>query len=144
MTAILNVTVPAAGTYAGPTWQVRVPAGAQPVMEAQANFTFGSGTASTLNTYLQTSFDGGVTWGECTSSTQFPTASARIAASVIQGAVAPAAVTDGTLAAGSANALFGPWWRVKYAVIGAYSASTLRVDAFSNVGIVPAGAGAFN
>jgi len=63
---------------------------------------------------------------------------------VIQGAVAPAAVTDGTLAAGTANALFGPCWRIKYTVVGAYSASTLRIDAFSNVGIVPAGANAFN
>jgi len=144
MTAILNVTVPAAGTYAGPTWQLRVPAGAQPVLEAQANFTFGSGAATTLNTYLQTSFDGGVTWCDVVSFTQFTTASARIAASVIQGAVAPAAATDGTLAAGSANTLFGPWWRVKYVVVGAYTASTLRIDAFSNVGIVPAGANAFN
>jgi len=144
MTAILNISVPAAGTYAGPTWQLRVPSGSQPVLEAQANFTFGSGTATTLNTYLQTSFDAGQTWCDVVSFTQFTTASARIAASVIQGAVAPAAVTDGALAAGTANALFGPWWRCKYVVVGAYSASTLRIDAFSNVGIVPAGANAFN
>src|SRR5262249_11913467 len=144
MTAILNVSVPAAGIYVGPLWQLREPAGAQPVIEVQANFTFGSGAATTLNTYLQTSFDGGVTWCDVVSFTQFTTASARIAASVIQGAVAPAAVTDGTLAAGTANALFGPWWRIKYTVVGAYSTSTLRVDAYSNVGLVPAGVNAFN
>src|SRR5215813_13207492 len=111
MTAILNVSVPAAGTYVGPLWQLREPAGAQPVIEVQANFTFGSGAATTLNTYLQTSFDGGLTWADVVSFTQFTTASARVGASVIQGAFASAAATDGTLAAASNNAgLFGPWW----------------------------------
>src|SRR5262245_44910645 len=145
MTAILNVNpVPAAGTYVSPLWQLREPAGAQPVIEAQAAFTFGSGAATTLNAYLQTSFDGGTNWCDVVSFTQFAVASARVGASVIQGAVAPVALTDGTLAAGTANALFGPWWRVKYVVVGTYTATTLRVDAYSNVGIVPAGANAFN
>jgi len=145
MTAILNVNpVPAAGTYTGPTYQLREPSGSNPVMEAQDTFTFGSGAATTLNVYVQTSFDGGLTWADVISFTQFTTASARIGASVIQGAVAPVALTDGTLAAGSANALFAPWWRAKYVIVGTYSASTLRVDAFANVGIVPAGVNAFN
>ena len=145
MTAILNVNpVPAAGTYVSPLWQLREPAGSQPVIEAQANFVFGSGAATTLNAYLQTSFDGGVNWCDVVSFTQFTTSSARVGASVIQGAVAPVALTDGTLAAGSANALFAPWWRAKYVIVGTYSASTLRVDAFANVGIVPAGVNAFN
>src|SRR5262245_21076237 len=133
MTAILNTTVPAAGTYTSSTFQVRVPAGAQPVMEAQETFTYGSGGTS-INVYLQTSFDGGANWCDVVSFAQLLLASQRAAASVVQGAVAPVAVTDGTLAAGSANALFGPWWRVKYTVVGAYSATTLRIDAFSNVG----------
>src|SRR5262249_25797713 len=146
MTAILNVNpVPAAGTYVSPLWQLREPAGSQPVIEAQANFVFGSGAATTLNAYLQTSFDGGVNWCDVVSFTQFTTSSARVGARLIQGAGAPVALTDGTLAAGSANALFGPWWRVKYVVVGTYGGgTTLRVDAFANVGIVPAGANAFN
>src|SRR5262249_3300202 len=145
MTAILNVSVPAAGTYVGSTFQLREPSGSNPVMEVQANFVFGSGAATTLNAYLQTSFDGGTNWADVVSFTQFTTASARVGAAVIQGAVVPVALTDGTLAAGSANALFGPWWRIKYVVVGTYGGgTTLRVDAFANVGIVPAGAGAFN
>src|SRR5262245_47659056 len=137
MTAILNVNpVPAAGTYVGPTYQLREPSGSNPVMEAQATFTFGSGAATTLNTYIQTSFDGGLTWADVISFTQFTTASARFVASVVQGAFASAAATDGTLAAASNNAgLFGPWWRVKYVVVGTYGGgTTLRVDAFANVG----------
>jgi len=141
MAAILNVTVPAAGTYVGPTYQVRLPSGVNPVMGAQATFTYGSG-GTTVNAYLQTSFDGGQTWCDVISFTQFALASARIVTNVVQAAVAPAAATDGTLAAASANALFGGWWRVKYVVVGAYAATTLRIDAFTNVGIVPAGAGA--
>jgi hypothetical protein len=105
---------------------------------------FGSGAATTLNCYLQTSFDGGTNWADVVSFTQFGVASARVGAAVVQAAVAPAALTDGTLAAGSANALFGPWWRVKYVVVGAYTATTLRVDAYANVGLVPAGVNAFN
>jgi len=109
------------------------------------DFTFGSGAATTLDVYLQTSFDGGTNWCDVVHFAQFTTASARAAAAVVQGAFAPAAVTDGTLAAGTANAgLFGPWWRVKYTVVGAYTATTIRLDAFANVGIVPAGVNAFN
>ena len=144
MTAILNVSVPAAGTYVGPLWQLREPAGSQPVLEVQANFVFGSGTTTTLNLYLQTSFDGGTNWSDVVSFTQFGVASARVGAAVIQGAVTPVALTDGTLAAGTANALFGPWWRCKYVVVNTYTASTLRVDAYANVGLVPAGVNAFN
>src|SRR5262245_50262023 len=145
MTAILNINpVPAAGTYVGSIFQLREPSGSNPVMEVQANFVFGAGAATTLNTYLQTSFDGGLNWCDVVSFNQFTTASARFGASVIQAAVAPVALTDGTLAAGTANALFGPWWRIKYVIVGTYTASTLRVDAFANVGVVPAGAGAFN
>ena len=103
MTAILNVSVPAAGTYVGPLWQLREPAGAQPVIEVQANFVFGSGAATTLNLYLQTSFDGGTNWCDVISFSQFTTASARVGAAVIQGAVTPVALTDATLAAGTAT-----------------------------------------
>jgi len=144
VTAILNTTVPAAGTYTGSLFQCRVPAPLNPVLTAQLTFTWGSGGTS-INAFLQTSFDGGTNWCDVVSFAQLLLASQRAAASVVQGGVTPVAVTDGTLAAGTANAgLFGPWWRVKYTVAGAYTASTLRVDAFANVGIVPAGAGAFN
>jgi len=34
MTAILNISVPAAGTYVGSTYQLREPSGSNPVMEA--------------------------------------------------------------------------------------------------------------
>jgi len=144
MTALLNVTVPAAGTYTGSSFQFRVPAPLNPVLGAQLTFTYGSGGTS-INAYLQTSFDGGTNWCDVVSFAQLLLASQRTVVDVVQGAFAPAAATDGTLAAGTANAgLLGPWWRCKYVIAGAYSASTLRVDAFSNVGIVPAGVGAFN
>lgn len=141
MTALLNVPVPAAGTFVGPLYQLRVPAGANPVMMAQATLAYGSGGTS-INVYLQSSIDGGTTWSDVISFTQMLLANSRQAAAVVPGSANAAAATDGTLTQTTNNpAVFGEWWRVKYIVVGAYVTSNLRVDAFANVGLVPAGAG---
>jgi hypothetical protein len=114
-------------------------------MGVQETFTYGSGGTS-VDVYVQTSFDGGLTWCDVIHFAQLTTANARFLASVAETAIgaAPIAATDGTLTVNTMNAgLFGSWWRTKYTVVGTYATNTtLRVDAFTNVGLVPAGVGA--
>jgi hypothetical protein len=144
MTALLNVPVPAAGTYTGSAYQLRVPrAGANAVMTIQETLTVTSGGTS-IQVYVQTSFDGGVTWCDAIAFAALATSAARFTAAVVQAALGPAiAATDGTQTTNTVNAgVFGSWWRVKYVVVGTYVGANLRVDAFSNVGLVPAGVGA--
>lgn len=147
MTAILpSTTITAAGTFTGTPQQLRVPAvglGSW-FVSAQANFTWGSG-GTTVNAYLQTSFDSGTTWCDAISFTQFALASARMAASLVLVSSVSAAATDGTLVAATNANVFGPWWRVKYVVVGTYAGgTTLRVDMFSNSNFNAAGPGSFN
>jgi hypothetical protein len=143
MASLLNVAVPAAGTYTSPVFQLREPAGANPAIMAQATLSYGSGGTS-INVYVQSSVDGGGTWSDVISFNQsLPGTHLRQTAAVVQGNSVAADSADAGLAAGTNNpAAFGNWWRVKYVVAGAYAASNLRVDVFSNVGIVPAGVGA--
>src|SRR5258707_1361761 len=66
MPNLLNVAVPAAGTYTGPIFQIRQgpeQAGAPMSLCAQKQLTYGSG-GTTLDTILQTSLDGGNTWND--------------------------------------------------------------------------------
>jgi hypothetical protein len=114
-------------------------------MTAQQLFTYGSGGTS-VDVYVQTSFDGGTTWCDAFHFPQILLASRRDVGAVTQAGLTPAAATDATLAAATANAgMFGGWWRVKYVVVGTYAGgTTLRVDAFGNVMLVPAGVNAFN
>ena len=143
MTALLNVAVPAAGTYTGPAYQLRLPAGLGPIMSVQETLTITSG-GTTIQVYLQTSYDSGVTWCDVLAFAVLTTAAARFVGSVVQAALAPAiAPSDGALTTNTAAAgIFGSWWRVKYVVVGVYVGANLRVDAFANDGLVPAGVGA--
>jgi len=143
-----NAAITVAGTFTGPTYQLRDPAGHGPPMflEFQETFTYGSG-GLTADVYIQTSFDAGVTWSDAIHFAQLTTASARFVAAVGQAGIGPAvAATDGTQTANTVNAgMFGSWWRVKYITTGTYAGNTtLRVDAFGNVMLVPAGVNMFN
>src|SRR5262249_46594568 len=109
-------------------------------------FTYGSG-GTTADVYIQTSFDGGVTWSDAIHFAQLALASARFIAAVGQAGLGPAvAGTDGTLAVNTVTAgMFGSLWRVKYVTVGTYAGNTtLRIDAIGNVMLVPAGVNAFN
>jgi len=112
---ILNAVVTTAGTFTGPTYQLREPAGHGPPMFLgfQETFTYGSG-GTTVDVYVQTSFDGGVTWCDAIHFAQLALASARFVAAVGEAGLGPAvAATDGTLAVNTVTAgMFGSWWRV--------------------------------
>src|SRR5262249_7355246 len=149
MMILSNAVITTAGTFTGPTYQLREPAGHGPPMflEFQQTFTFGSGAAVTADVYIQTSFDAGVTWADAIHFAQLTTASARFIAAVGQAGIGPAvAATDGTLAVNTVTAgMFGSWWRAKWITTGTYGGNTtLRVDAFGNVMLVPAGVNMFN
>jgi hypothetical protein len=96
----------------------------------QANFVYGSG-GTTVDAWLQTSFDGGVTWADI-AQFRFTTASARKAfnLSSLTPVTTQATPTDGTLAANTAvDGLIGSALRVKYASAGTYAGgTTLSVD----------------
>jgi hypothetical protein len=114
-------------------------------MLVQETFTYGSG-GTNLNVFLQTSLDAGLTWNDVLAFTTLTTSPARVVwgcTSIPLATQLTTTLTDGTLANGTAiTGVFGPWWRVKYISTGTYVATTLRVDAFANVGFVPAGVGA--
>jgi hypothetical protein len=141
----------AAGTNVGPPWQIRTgpgQAGSVFSLTAQKTFTYGSG-GTTVDTYLQTSFDGGNTWADVIHWAQNLLASdARPFVTLLHNLTTPAipaATTDGTQTVNTINAgIFGLWWRVKYVVVGTYAGATaLRVD-LSGANLVPAGVGSFN
>lgn len=147
MPNLLNVAVPAAGTYTTSPVQIRQGPNSQgDAMSVccEHNFTYGSG-GTTLDTYLQTSLNGGTTWIDVV---HFSAALANLHTvanvSGASGPTAPVPVTDGgALAANTIlPGIVGSWWRLKYIVAGTYAASTLRVDV-SPV-MVPAGVGSFN
>jgi len=92
----------------------------------QGRLTYGSG-GLTVDAWVQTSLDGGGTWCDV-ANFHFTTSSARTVFNLSSTSVisTPLAVTDGTLAANTANAgLIGPLWRVKYTTTGTYAGNTL-------------------
>jgi hypothetical protein len=96
---------------------------------AQANFTYGSGGA-TVDAYLQTSVDGGLTWIDI-AQFHFTTASARAIYNLNSQTPFTVQVpaTDGTLAANTfKDAILGPLFQVKTASTGTYVGTTLRID----------------
>ena len=138
MVMLLNQTITGAlANQVGNVLQIRGGPGSAQLPDGlvfQATFTYGSGGTS-VNAWLQTSIDGELTWCDAVSFTQFATASARLIGSVTSTtALAMAAATDGTLAAGTVNAgLIGPKWRVKWTSVGTYAGgTTLRVDAYTD------------
>jgi hypothetical protein len=117
MMILNNAVITTAGTFTGPTYQLREPAGHGPPMFLgfQELFTYGSGGTS-VDVYIQTSFDGGTNWCDAIHFAQLLLASQRQVGAVGQAGVTPAAATDGTLAASTATAgMFGGWWRAQVA-----------------------------
>jgi hypothetical protein len=148
MTMLVNATIAAAGTFTSPPWALPSQRTAPPLnLCAQKLFTYGAGGTS-LDTFLQTSLDGGTTWADVVHWAQNTTSSdSRPFVANIQPAgaaqTAPVATTDGALTVNTISAnLFGLWWRVKYVVVGTYTggANLLRVDVDS-AGLTTAGPG---
>lgn len=96
----------------------------------QANFTYGSG-GTTVDAYLQTSIDGGLTWIDI-AQFHFTTASARFLYNLNSqtSVTTEYTPTDGTLAANTAkDGITGPLYQVKIASAGTYAGNTsLRID----------------
>jgi hypothetical protein len=95
----------------------------------QANFTYGSG-GTTVDAYLQTSLDGGLTWVDI-AQFHFLVASARVVynlnSQTSQLTQIPA--TDGAMTANtSKDGIMGPLFQVKTASTGTYVGTTLRID----------------
>lgn len=98
-------------------------------LSVQANFVYGSG-GTTVNAYLQTSLDGGLTWIDI-AQFSLTTAAARFIYNL--NAQTPVTTeyqaTDGTLGANTAkDGILGAQFRVKYVTTGTYVATTLSID----------------
>jgi hypothetical protein len=128
MTALLNATITTAVTNAVTTpvqLRGRIPRG----IVIQAVFTYGSG-GTTAQVWVQTSFDGGLTWCDVawfSVTTSSDTSIWNVSALTVH--TTPVAPTDGTLASATANdGLIGTLWRTKMTTTGTYAATTVRVD----------------
>lgn len=99
-------------------------------LTAQATFTYGSG-GTTVDAYLQTSLDGGLTWADI-ANFHFTTASATkiINLNAQTPETTQITPTDGSITANTAqDGVLGPLFRVKYKSSGTYGGTTvLRVD----------------
>jgi hypothetical protein len=97
-------------------------------LAAQANFAYGSGGTS-VDAWLQTSFDQGATWTDI-ANWHFTTAAARKVNNLSASSSNAVTAADGALAANtSADGLLGPWFRVKWVTVGTYAGATsLSVD----------------
>ena len=97
---------------------------------AQANFVYGSGGA-TVDVYLQTSIDGGLTWIDI-QEFHFTTASGRVVqnTSSLTPIVTPYTVTDGALANNTVkDGILGDQFQVKVVTTGTYGGvTTLSID----------------
>lgn len=96
---------------------------------AVAVFTYGSG-GTTTKAWLQTSFDGGVTWHDIASFAFALASLTKVAALTTRVAATHATPTDGTLADNTINnGLIGGRLRVKITSTGTYAGSTtLRIN----------------
>lgn len=95
----------------------------------QANFAYGSG-GTTVNAYLQTSLDQGVTWIDI-AQFSFATASARVLYNLNSQTPQTTQVVakDGALTANTAqDGIVGPQYQVKLVTTGTYVGTTLRID----------------
>lgn len=90
----------------------------------EATFEYGAaGTSAKF--WLQASFDG-VNWHDVVNFA-FLLASSRKVATVLPVAAVPAVATDGTLADDTLGGPVGPFWRVKYTIVGAYTGSFITI-----------------
>ena len=129
---LLNKTITTFNT-AAVTTPLQFLRGAPPVLQLQANFTYGSGGTS-VDAYVQTTLDGGTTWIDI-AEFSFTTTSGRkvVAIPTALGVPIVYTATDGSLAANTAlSGLLGSQIRVKYTTVGTYATSTkLSIDAQS-------------
>lgn len=106
------------------------------ILHLYANLTYGSGGTS-ADFYVQTSFDGGVTWMDI-AEFGYTTASAKKIMTVISalGVLSPTTPGDGALTANTAvNGFIGDRLRVKYTTVGTYAGSTtIKIDAIAKAG----------
>lgn len=126
MTALLNIQVPAAGTY---TTDAVGDLGKVTAANLQCRFIAGSGGTS-VKAYVQTTLDGSF-WYDiaCFAHTTSNIARA-MSCSGMAGVSSPATLTDGALTDDTAvGGFLGSQYRVKYVVVGAYSGATLAVHA---------------
>jgi hypothetical protein len=96
---------------------------------AEAQFTYGSG-GTTVDAYLQTSFDNGNTWVDIA---QFHFTTASASAIFNLSSLTPVTTqytpTNGTLAANTAkDGILGPLFQVQLVTTGTYVGSSLRID----------------
>lgn len=132
MTALVNVPLAglAAGTYASLPLELQTIEGPFQGLTAQLNFAAAGGGTS-VDTYVQTSLDGGGTWCDAIHFAQNTLTAARAVAglSATSSGAAPTAATDGAQTVNTINqGTFGTLWRVKYVIVGAYTSGNLRVD----------------
>lgn len=127
---LLNLPTIAGAISTTTTTPIPLQAGARNLL-VQANFGYGSG-GTTVDAYVQTSVDGGVTWIDI-AQFHFTTSAVRSAYNLNgQTTVATAhAATDGSLSANTAvDGILGSQLRVKYASTGTYAGATsLQIDA---------------
>lgn len=100
------------------------------ILTVLANFTYGSGGTS-ADFYVQTSFDGGVTWMDIMEF-GFTTASAKKIMTVLSNlsVLTPSTPGDAALTANTAiSGFIGDRVRVKYTTVGTYAgATTIKID----------------
>ena len=134
MTSILPTTpITAAISPAVVTTPLQFLAGIPRNLAIQAEFTYGSG-GTTVDAYVQTTFDGGGTWTDI-AQFHFTTASARkiFNLSALTPVTTQATPTDGALASNTAiDGIIGSQVRVKYQSAGTYAGGTaLEIDVAS-------------
>ena len=132
----LTITSAIASLAYGEVFQFRQDIPASPRhLSIDANFTYGGSGGTSVDAYIQVSFNGGETW---TDIAQFhvTTASAErlFNLSSLTPQTSPVTPTNGTLTANtSVDGLIGPLLRVAYKSSGTYGGSTtLQVDVDSN------------
>jgi hypothetical protein len=137
--ALLNnivISAPVSGGT-GPVMQYRSQGAFPANMAVQGTFTYGSG-GTTVDAWLQTSLDGGVTWTDVCNF-HFAQASARFIFNLSSLTPVTTQYTpgDGALGANTAkDGVFGSQWRIKYNSAGTYAGNTtLRVDVISSSGL---------
>lgn len=117
------ITTAAAGVT--PAASVITNLGGMKYLAVEAILTYGSGGTS-IDCYIQTSLDGGVTWIDIMEFS-FTTASAKKVSAVSANIALAAAVTPGDAALTAntiLNGLLGDRIRLKYTSVGTYAAST--------------------
>lgn len=104
----------------------------------QGSFVYGSG-GSSVDAWVQTSFDGGNSWWDVA---QFSFVQTTARRGYNLSALTPKASiltpTDGALSANtSVDGIIGPLWRVKYTSVVLYAATTLIIDVDSDIQFTP-------